>query len=97
MLVSTANRIDVAALNPTIGALVRNIALDGPLPEETIADIRAALLQHKVLFLRIKTFLPLSNATLPSALGLCMSIRYTLTRRRPRGAHSGQPSGKSDR
>lgn len=37
---------------PRIGAEVRGVALHGDLPAETFAAIRAALLQHKVLFFR---------------------------------------------
>src|SRR5579862_4011551 len=43
-------KIEVTRLTPTIGAVIRNIDLAGPLDDEQIADIRAALLAHKVIF-----------------------------------------------
>jgi taurine dioxygenase len=39
-------------LSPTIGAEVRGIDLGGPLTDEVIAEVRAGLLEHKVLFFR---------------------------------------------
>jgi taurine dioxygenase len=45
-------RFSVEPLNPSIGAEIHGIDLDGDLPDEAIADIRAALLTYKVIFFR---------------------------------------------
>ncbi len=45
-------RFKVAPLNPIIGAEIHGIDLGAPLADETIADIRAALLSYKVIFFR---------------------------------------------
>lgn len=44
--------ISVQQLGGRIGARIDGVRLAGDLPEETIAEIRAALLQHKVVFFR---------------------------------------------
>ena len=44
------NRLTVTPLNPTIGAVVSGIDLADAHTDATIADVRAALLAHKVLF-----------------------------------------------
>ncbi len=45
-----AKPIQVTPLNPTIGAVIGQVDLSQALDEEVIAAIRAALLQHKVVF-----------------------------------------------
>ena len=45
-------RFRVAPLTPIIGAEIHDIDLGVPLPDETIADIRSALLTYKVIFFR---------------------------------------------
>jgi taurine dioxygenase len=44
--------MDVAALTPVLGAVVSGITLEPGLPDEDVAAVRAALLDHKVLFFR---------------------------------------------
>lgn len=45
-------RFTVAPLNPIIGAEIHDIDLRSELPDETIADLRSALLTYKVIFFR---------------------------------------------
>lgn len=49
---TTGRRLEVSPLTGTIGAELAGIDLTGELDAETIADIRAALLEHKVVFFR---------------------------------------------
>jgi alpha-ketoglutarate-dependent taurine dioxygenase len=46
------DRIDLCRLAGNIGAEVRGVDTSRPLDEQTIAAVRAALLRHKVIFLR---------------------------------------------
>jgi len=46
----TGNHLEVVPLSPTIGASIRGLDLRQELDDETVADIRAALLDHLVLF-----------------------------------------------
>jgi taurine dioxygenase len=48
----TTARIDVRRIAGHIGAEIAGVDLSGPLGEEVVADIRAALLAHKVIFFR---------------------------------------------
>ncbi|MFI5317511.1 MAG: taurine dioxygenase [Myxococcota bacterium] len=43
-------KFPIRTLTPTIGAVVENVDLSKPLAHEEIAEIRAALLAHKVIF-----------------------------------------------
>src|ERR1700759_4790425 len=43
-------KITTRTLTPAIGAVVEGIDLSQPLADEQIADVRAALLKHKVIF-----------------------------------------------
>ncbi|MDE5447341.1 TauD/TfdA family dioxygenase, partial [Bradyrhizobium sp. CSA207] len=45
-------RADVIKRTARIGAEIANIKLSGDLPDQTIAGIKAALLEHKVIFFR---------------------------------------------
>jgi taurine dioxygenase len=42
--------LEIERLNPAIGAIVRGVDVAKPQSEETIAEIRAALLRHQVIF-----------------------------------------------
>ena len=48
---TTPAQLDIAPLSGTIGAEIRNVDLHGPLADETVAAIRQALLDYKVIFL----------------------------------------------
>jgi alpha-ketoglutarate-dependent sulfate ester dioxygenase len=54
---AVAPTISVHQLGSRIGARIDGVRLSGDLPDETVAEIRAALLQHKVVFLRGQTHL----------------------------------------
>lgn len=45
-------RLRVAPLTPTIGAEIEDIDLSGELDDDVIAEVRTALLDHKVIFFR---------------------------------------------
>jgi taurine dioxygenase len=47
-----ATRLEIAPLTPTIGAEISGIDLSEPLDDVTVADLRALLLEWKVLFFR---------------------------------------------
>jgi taurine dioxygenase len=53
-----SNRIEVHPLNPTIGARVSGVDLGEPQPDAVVADIRGALLRHKVLFFEDQDLTP---------------------------------------
>jgi taurine dioxygenase len=44
--------IDIAPVTPVIGAEVRGVLLEPGMADAVVADLRAALLEHKVLFFR---------------------------------------------
>ena len=50
MTASTTARLTVTKLGSRIGARIEGVRLGGDLDEGTVADIRSALLQHKVIF-----------------------------------------------
>ena len=45
-----SNALTIEPLTPAIGAILRGVNLAEPAGEETIADIRQALLDHQVIF-----------------------------------------------
>lgn len=49
---TAADTLRVAKLGSRIGARVEGVKLSGGLPPETVAQIRAAILEHKVVFFR---------------------------------------------
>jgi taurine dioxygenase len=54
----TFTRFSVTPLTPTIGAELHGIDLREQLPEETVAEIRRALLTYKVIFFREQDITP---------------------------------------
>jgi taurine dioxygenase len=48
----TRTRLQVHPVGARIGAVLEGVRLDGDLPDADVADLRAALLRHKVLFVR---------------------------------------------
>ena len=48
----TYRQISVEPLTPTVGAEISNVDLRGPLDDETLTEIRCALLGHGVVFFR---------------------------------------------
>lgn len=49
---ATSTELDLAPLSPRLGAEVRGLRLSGSLAPSTLAALKAALLRHRVLFLR---------------------------------------------
>ncbi|WBQ19214.1 TauD/TfdA dioxygenase family protein [Sphingobium yanoikuyae] len=50
--IPTADHLDIRPLQPTIGAEIHGVDLSQPLPAEIRDAIRAAVVQHKVIFFR---------------------------------------------
>lgn len=50
MATATTVQLDIAPLSGTIGAEIRGLDLHGPLDPQTVAAIRQALLDYKVVF-----------------------------------------------
>ena len=65
----------VTPLNPTFAALIENIDLAREQSEHTIAMIREALVEHKLLVFRGQRIAPSNSATSPRASARCTSIR----------------------
>src|SRR3954471_12942297 len=61
--------IAVAPLTTVLGAEVRGVDLASPLDDSTIAAIRTALLEHKVLLFRKQSLDPTTQARLASRFG----------------------------
>lgn len=49
---ATVTRIDIQPITPVVGAIAAGVDLSEPLDPQTVADIRAAVLEHGVLFFR---------------------------------------------
>ncbi|HWA04321.1 MAG TPA: taurine dioxygenase [Rhizomicrobium sp.] len=63
------NRITATALTPTIGAVLGNVDLSRPLDDEQIAEIRAALLRHKVIFFEDQHITPVQHRDFAARFG----------------------------
>jgi taurine dioxygenase len=61
--------LTIERVSPTIGAEISGVDLRDELPDETIAAIRAALLEHKVLFLRDQPLTQLQHLTFGRRFG----------------------------
>jgi taurine dioxygenase len=62
-------RITVSTLTPTIGAVVGGVDLSKRLDDEQIADIRAALLKHKVIFFEDQHITPVQQRDFAARFG----------------------------
>jgi taurine dioxygenase len=62
-------RLTVTPLTPTIGAVIGNVDLAQKLDAEVIADIRAALLKHKVVFLEDQHISPVQHRDFAARFG----------------------------
>ncbi|MEU9250353.1 TauD/TfdA family dioxygenase [Streptomyces sp. NPDC048270] len=99
MATATLTSVTVTKIGGRIGAELGNVRLGGDLPAETVAEIRAALLAHKVVFFRGQDHLdeagheafaqllgaPVAHPTVPSADG-----RYALGIDSHHGARANQ-------
>ncbi|MBV9570796.1 MAG: taurine dioxygenase [Alphaproteobacteria bacterium] len=66
---SKPTTFEIAPLSPTLGARISGVDLAGPLHDETIAEIRKALLQHEVLFFEDQTLTPPQHRDLAARFG----------------------------
>jgi taurine dioxygenase len=64
-----ARRFPIRTLTPTIGAVVENADLSKPLEHEEIAEIRAALLAHKVIFFEDQQLTPTEQRDFAARFG----------------------------
>ncbi|HXX47703.1 MAG TPA: taurine dioxygenase [Myxococcota bacterium] len=62
-------RFPVRTLTPTIGAVVENADLSKPMSHEEIAEIRAALLAHKVIFFEDQRLTPTEQRDFAARFG----------------------------
>ncbi|MFJ2746393.1 TauD/TfdA dioxygenase family protein [Streptomyces sp. NPDC087297] len=99
MATATATAVTVTKIGGRIGAEIGGVQLGGELPDGTVAEIRAALLAHKVVFFRGQDHLdeagheafaqllgaPVAHPTVPSADG-----RYALGIDSHHGARANQ-------
>lgn len=53
-----SNALTIEPLTPAIGAVLHGIDLAGPVSDDTIGDIRQALLKHQVIFFRDQALSP---------------------------------------
>jgi taurine dioxygenase len=64
-----SQRFPIRSLTPTIGAVVENVDLSKPLAHEEIAEIRAALLAHKVIFFEDQHLTPVEQRDFAARFG----------------------------
>jgi taurine dioxygenase len=63
------SKIEIHKLTPKIGAVIGNIDLSQSLDDEQIADVRAALLAHKVIFFEDQHITPLQHRDFAARFG----------------------------
>ena len=66
---SRSNALQVTPLTPAIGAVLSGVDLAGPVSDDTVADIRAALLRHQVVFFREQSITPLQHRDFAARFG----------------------------
>jgi taurine dioxygenase len=62
-------KFPIRSLTPTIGAVVESVDLSKPLAHEEIAEIRAALLAHKVIFFEDQHMTPVEQRNFAARFG----------------------------
>jgi len=62
-------KIEVTRLTPSIGAVIGNIDLSGKLDDEQIAEVRDALLRHKVIFFEDQHITPVQHRDFAARFG----------------------------
>ncbi|MGD0191239.1 MAG: taurine dioxygenase [Rhizomicrobium sp.] len=67
---NTQTRLHVEALGPAIGAVVHGVDLSKPQSDAAIADIRAALLKHQVIFFEDQTLTPAQQRDFAARFGV---------------------------
>lgn len=66
---TVATELDVRPLSPIIGAEIFGLDLSRPLGEKTVAEVRAALNQHHVIFFRDQELTPAQQADFARQFG----------------------------
>ncbi len=66
---SRSNALQVTPLTPAIGAVLTGVDLAGPVSDDTVADIRAALLTHQVVFFREQSVTPVQQRDFAARFG----------------------------
>jgi taurine dioxygenase len=64
-----ARKFPIRSLTPTIGAVIEEVDLSKPLDHEEIAEIRAALLAHKVIFFEDQHITPVEQRNFAARFG----------------------------
>jgi taurine dioxygenase len=64
-----ARKFPIRSLTPTIGAVIEDVDLSKPLDHEEIAEIRAALLAHKVIFFEDQHITPVEQRNFAARFG----------------------------
>jgi taurine dioxygenase len=64
-----SNVLDIEALSPAIGAVLRGVNLAEPASDDLIGDIRAALLRHQVIFFEGQDFTPTQQRDFAARFG----------------------------
>jgi len=64
-----ARKFPIRSLTPTIGAVIEDVDLSKPLEHEEIAEIRAALLAHKVIFFEDQHITPVEQRNFAARFG----------------------------
>jgi alpha-ketoglutarate-dependent taurine dioxygenase len=67
--VAISTTLDIQRVSPSIGAEVRGVDISQPLPDETIAAVRAAWLEHLVLFFPDQDLTPDQQVAFASRFG----------------------------
>ncbi|MCC7267605.1 MAG: TauD/TfdA family dioxygenase, partial [Caulobacteraceae bacterium] len=62
-------KLQVRELTPTIGALIEGVDLSQDLDDELIADIRATLLKHQVIFFEDQHLAPVQHRDFAARFG----------------------------
>src|ERR1700754_5216721 len=63
------DKITIHPLTPTIGAVIGNVDLSRPVDDTKVADIRAALLAHKVIFFEDQHITPVQHRDFAARFG----------------------------
>jgi len=72
----TLSRLEIQPLSGALGAEIAGIDLAGPLDDRTVADLRAALLEHVVIFFRDQTLTPDAQVALARRFGPVVEYPY---------------------
>jgi alpha-ketoglutarate-dependent sulfate ester dioxygenase len=76
----TQTELDIRRISGNIGAEISGVRLSGDLPGETIAQIRAAILAHKVVFFRAQHLDDADHLAFAERLGLLTQGHPTVAR-----------------